>query len=162
MVLKHWGRFSDASPPERTQACPPSESGHAYYGCFTQKTGTETVLCDFQGRWYRLCSFFLVRWDTYSWSFGLSVNPRPPSSKEAQATWKDQRPCRLPQGRSRLSSAFGLSQARCHTCEWSLQVSPTPSCLSPGALQIFSEHQTLQRTEKLPSVWCLISRGKES
>lgn len=50
MVIKHCGRFFDASPPEKMQACPPSESWHAYYDCFIQKTGAEMVLCDFQGR----------------------------------------------------------------------------------------------------------------
>ena len=57
MVIKHCGRFFDASPPEKMQACPPSESWHAYYDCFIQKTGAEMVLCDFQGRWYKVTQF---------------------------------------------------------------------------------------------------------
>lgn len=109
------------------RGCPPSESGYAYYDCFIQKTGTEIVLRDFQGRWYKVMQFLPCSRDTYSWSFGLPVNPRPPSSKE-----KPHRKTtgRLSHGWSRSSPAFELSQARWHTCEWSLQVSPPPSHLS--------------------------------
>lgn len=37
---------------------------------------------------------------------------------------------RLSHGRSGLSPAFELTRARCHMCEWSLQMSPLPRHLS--------------------------------